>query len=114
MLEKKYIFNDNQDWLALVSACVSLDNHDTSPSNYILGVLVSNLHDPRSLTDGTITNDLLFYLNGVEQQDKIMNCAVTLYVNMINELTAMNLSGAKSYYIISTGLHVLIGMYYPS
>lgn len=112
MIEKRYIFSDNQDWLNLVSACVPLDNHDNSPSKYILGILVSNLHDPISLSDARLVNELLDYIGGIEHTDKIMNCAVTLYVNMINELNAMNIGGGKSYFLISAELHVTVGMYF--
>lgn len=114
MREVKYIFNDNMDWQALVSACVPLSNHETSPSVSVLGVLVSFLDNPVSITDGSLVKRLQEVVEETEHKDKIMNCAVTLYVNMINELNAMQLQHAQSYFLIQADLHVMIGMYFLS
>lgn len=111
MKESSYVFSANEDWLALVQACVPLDNHDDNPPYRILGALVSNLHTPQSIQDGTLVNDLKYAVPEGEHFDKIMNCAVTLYVNMINELNAMRIGNAKSYFLIDAKLHIQVGMF---
>ena len=113
MKQYNYLFGESSDWQALVNACIPLDNHEQSPSVHILCVLISNLHEPQAMLDGSMTAELVNYLNGSEYLDKIMNCAVTLYVNMISELTAMNLNHGTSYFLISADIHVLVGIYLP-
>lgn len=113
MREYTYVFSDRHDWQALIDACLSIKDHTNSPSKYILGVLVSNLHTKESMLDGSLVAGLLNYLNNVDNVNKIMNCAVTLYVNMTNELMALNLDNALSYFIKSADTHIMIGMYLP-
>lgn len=113
MRETKYIFNDNRDYLELISACVPLDLHDPSPSYSVLGALVSSLANPGSILDGSLVYDVKEVLPDSEHTNNIINIAVTMYVNMNNELNAMNLANAVSYYLISGNNHVLIGCIYP-
>lgn len=114
MVESQYVLNDPQDWQNLRDACVPLNNHEDDPAVRVLGALVSNLHDPQSIADGTLLRSIKDEVEDGEHKDKIINCAVTLYVNMINELQAMRLNNAKTYFLIKTHPFVLIGMYHLS
>lgn len=111
MVESQYIFNDPADWQNLVAACVPLDDHESNPPERVLGAIISNLHDPQSFQDGTLLRSIATELEDNEHKEKIIKCAVTLYVNMINELQAMRLNHAKSYFLIKSHPYVLIGMF---
>lgn len=113
MSEEHYIFNDNRDYLNLISACVPLDQHDPSPSYTILSTIVSNLSNPGSVLDKSLVYNINEVIPDGEHKNNILNCAVTLYVNMYNELEAMRLNHAQTYYLISANNHVLIGCLYP-
>lgn len=108
-MDPQYIFNDNRDWMALVHACIPLDVHDPSPSYTLLGILISSLNNPGCILDKTLMYSLTSSIPESEHSNKIINCAVTLYVNMFNELEAMNMHKHQSYYLISAQSHILIG-----
>ena len=114
MRESQYVFSDPQDWNNLISACVPLNDHEGNPAERVLGALISNLHEPQSIHDGTLLRSIQDEVEDGEHKDKIINCAVTLYVNMINELAALRLNNAKTYFLIKSHPFVLIGMYHLS
>lgn len=114
MREVNYIFHDETDWLNLVNACVPLDDHENNPSYQILGAVVSNLNNPGSVTDGSLTYSLSEYIPEGEHKNKILNTAVTLYVNMFNELVATKQNHAETYYLIQARRHMEIGMMFLS
>lgn len=109
MVSMQYVFNDNRCYLDLINACIPLNLHDPSPSYTVLGLLVSSLNNPGCILDRTLMYDILETLPKSEHCNKIVNCAVTLYVNMFNELEAFNIHTAQAYYIISAQSHIHIG-----
>lgn len=114
MIEKRYMFAETESWMNLVSTCVPLDDHESNPPVRILGLLVSFLNEPASLPNGTLIRSLNEYVPDGEHKDKIINAAVILYVNLLNELTATERNHAKSYFLIDASRYVLIGMMYYS
>lgn len=112
MNERQYIVSDTSAWEDLLDECISIVDHTHDPAAQILGLVVSHLHTPESLRDGSLVNELNGYALPDHLRENITRKALTLYVNLFNELHAAFSQRAKSYYLITTRGCIRIGMFY--
>lgn len=107
-----YIFQSNIEWKLLKNACLGLNDHSQNPAHQVLGVVVSFLHDPIAIQDGSMEREILRIIPDEPPRSTILAAAFTLYMYLHTELQQQQLNHAAAYTLISAGHHLHIELWH--